>query len=71
MPASTELPEPPEGWIRFGCMTCGNVRMLPSHGDGDVPWCVHHDGNYSWRPPRPNQVIAWTRMVPVKVLRKV
>lgn len=61
------LPNPPEGSVRFGCATCGNVVAVPSEGADDAPWCTHGvNGDYSWA-PAPPPVSGWTLMVPVTV----
>ena len=59
----TAWPTPTAGgvtWDTFGCAGCGHVWTLPAVQTEAAPWCVHHGGNYSWRPPSPaTQDGAW------------
>jgi hypothetical protein len=58
-----------EGWQQFGCPDCGNVRLLPWNPDEAPPWCIHHDGNYSWRAPG-HPEFDWTPMVRIEAIEQ-
>lgn len=64
--------KPPEGRVYVGCEQCGMVTTVILASGEELPWCLHHETQYSWRGPSTatqRTPRAWKQMVRVLVLR--